>query len=51
MNEAMTKIQRLYGTESNLKGMSAEKRKAERQQHAKPILDELYEWMTTQLVK
>ncbi|WP_414486360.1 IS66 family transposase [Vibrio anguillarum] len=33
-----------------LKGACAEKRKAERQEHAKPILDELYEWMTTQKV-
>ncbi len=30
--------------------MSAEQRKTERQLHAKPILDELYKWMTTQQV-
>ncbi len=49
-DKALAKIQKLYGIESRLKGESAEKRKAERQQHAKPILDELYEWMTTQQV-
>ncbi|MDH5983338.1 IS66 family transposase, partial [Vibrio aestuarianus] len=49
-DNALAKIQKLYGIESRLKGESAEKRKAERQQHAKPILDELYEWMTTQQV-
>ncbi|TMX55087.1 IS66 family transposase, partial [Photobacterium damselae] len=36
--------------ESRLKGSSAEQRKVERQKYAKPILDELYEWMTTQQV-
>ena len=46
----LPKIQKLYGIESRLKGESAEKRKSERKQHAKPILDELYEWMTTQKV-
>ncbi|ABU70597.1 hypothetical protein M892_04990 [Vibrio campbellii ATCC BAA-1116] len=35
---------------STLKGASLEKRKTERQQHAKPILDELYKWTTTQQV-
>ncbi|MDO6528246.1 IS66 family transposase, partial [Motilimonas sp. 1_MG-2023] len=49
-DKALAKIQKLYGIESRLNGESAEKRKAERQQHAKPILDELYEWMTTQQV-
>ncbi len=41
--EVLAKIQKLYGIESRLKGASAEKWKAERQEHAKPILDELYE--------
>jgi len=49
-DKALAKIQKLYGIESHLKGASVETRKAERQQHAKPILDELYEWMTTQQV-
>ena len=49
-DKALAKIQKLYGIESRLKGATVETRKAERQQHAKPILDELYEWMTTQQV-
>lgn len=49
-DSTLAKIQKLHGIESRLKGASAEKRKAERQEHAKPILDELYEWMTTQKV-
>lgn len=49
-DKALAKIQKLYGIESRLKGESAEKRRAERQTDAKPILDELYEWMTTQKV-
>ncbi|TLS78181.1 IS66 family transposase [Photobacterium damselae subsp. damselae] len=49
-DNALSKIQKLYGIESRLKGASAEQRKAERQKYAKPILDELYEWMTTQQV-
>nr|AKN39309.1 Mobile element protein [Vibrio sp. FF_286]AKN40035.1 Mobile element protein [Vibrio tasmaniensis] len=47
---ALSKTQKLYGIESRLKGASIETRKAERQRHAKPILDEMYEWMTTQQV-
>ena len=49
-DKALAKIQKLYGIESRLKGASVETRKAERQQYAKPILDELYEWMTIQQV-
>lgn len=41
-NKTLAKIQKLYGIESRLKGASAEKRKVERQAHAKPILDEFY---------
>ncbi len=49
-DKALAKIQKLYGIESRLKDLSVEKRKTERQLHAKPILDELYEWMTSQQV-
>ncbi|MFL7039384.1 IS66 family transposase [Vibrio lentus] len=49
-DKALAKIQKLYGIESRLKGATVETRKAERQQHAKPILDELYDWMTSQQV-
>ena len=49
-DKALAKIQKLYGIESRLKGATVETRKAERQQHAKPILDELHDWMTSQQV-
>jgi len=49
-DKALAKIQKLYGIELRLKGASVATRKAERQLHAKPILDELYERMTTQQV-
>ncbi len=49
-DKALAKIQKLYGIESRLKGAPAKERKAERQAYAKPILDELYQWMTTQKV-
>jgi len=49
-DKALAKIQKLYGIESRLKGASAEKRKVERQEHTKPILDDLHEWMTIQQV-
>lgn len=50
VDKALAKIQKLYGIESRLKGAPVEKRKAERQAYSKPILDELYQWMTTQKV-
>ena len=50
VDTALAKIQKLYGIESRLKGLSADERKAEREKCAKPILDELYEWLTTQRV-
>ncbi|WP_284186116.1 IS66 family transposase [Vibrio algivorus] len=49
-DKALAKIQKLYGIESGLKGVSVDKRKTERQRQAKPILDDLYEWMTSQQV-
>ncbi|TOK36755.1 IS66 family transposase [Vibrio parahaemolyticus] len=49
-DKALAQIQKLYGIESRLKGASVETRQAERQTYAKPILDELYQWMTTQKV-
>ncbi|MFS1982367.1 IS66 family transposase [Vibrio breoganii] len=49
-DKALAKIQKLYGIESRLKGAPAQERKAERRALAKPILDELYQWMTTQKV-
>ncbi|WP_210498043.1 IS66 family transposase, partial [Vibrio crassostreae] len=45
-DKALAKIQKLSRIESRLKGAPAQERKAERQALAKPILDELYQWMT-----
>lgn len=50
LGNQLAQIPKLYGIESRLKGASVEKRQVERQTHAKPILDELYEWMMTQKV-
>lgn len=47
---ALAKIQKLYALESRLKLASAEKRWSERQSSAKPMLDDLYEWLTMQKV-
>ncbi len=50
-DKTLVKIPKLYRIRLRLKGASAEKRKVECQEHAKPILNELYEWMTTQQVR
>uniref|UniRef100_UPI00399F1C0E IS66 family transposase n=1 Tax=Thaumasiovibrio sp. DFM-14 TaxID=3384792 RepID=UPI00399F1C0E len=47
---ALAKIQKLYALEARLKGSSAEQRLVERQTQAKPILDELHQWLTSQKV-
>ena len=47
---ALAKIQKLYALETRLKEKSALERMAERQKLAKPILDELHNWLTSQKV-
>ncbi|NAW68425.1 IS66 family transposase, partial [Vibrio sp. V27_P1S3P104] len=47
---ALAKIQKLYALESRLKLASVEERWSERQSRAKPLLDDLYDWLTTQKV-
>ncbi len=47
---ALAKIQKLYALESRLKYASVEERWSERQSKAKPMLDELYDWLTSQKV-
>jgi transposase len=47
---ALAKIQKLYALESRLKLASVEERWAERQAQAKPMLDDFYDWLTTQKV-
>lgn len=47
---ALAKIQKLYALESRLKLASAEARWSERQSKANPMLDDLYDWLTSQKV-
>ncbi|HFG2029827.1 TPA: IS66 family transposase [Vibrio cholerae] len=47
---ALAKIQKLYALESRLKLASVEERWSERQSNAKPMLDDLYDWLTSQKV-
>lgn len=47
---ALAKIQKLYALESRLKLASVEERWAERQAQAKLMLDDFYDWLTTQKV-
>ncbi|MFA0039275.1 IS66 family transposase [Vibrio chagasii] len=46
----LAKIQKLYALETRLKGKSAKEKMAERQKLAKPILDDLHKWLTSQKV-
>ncbi|MGF1728462.1 IS66 family transposase [Photobacterium kasasachensis] len=47
---ALAKIQKLYALETRLKGLPAAERLAERQKLAKPMLDDLYQWLISQKV-
>lgn len=47
---ALANIQKLYALESRLKLASVEERWSERQSRAKPMLDDLYDWLTTQKI-
>ncbi|HCG6791060.1 TPA: IS66 family transposase, partial [Vibrio parahaemolyticus] len=47
---ALAKIQKLYALESRLKLTSAEESWSERQSSAKPMLDDFYDWLTSQKV-
>jgi transposase len=49
--EALERIGRLYVIEKAIRGRSAEERRAQRQQHAVPILAELHTWMIEQSVQ
>lgn len=46
----LAKIQKLYALESRLKLTAADERQRERQAHAKPMLDDLYQWLTSQKI-
>ena len=49
--EAIKQIAQLYGVEKGVRGQSPQIRLASRQEHAKPIFDELEEWLHAQLPK
>lgn len=47
--EALSRIGVLYDIENRIRGMSADERRTLRQQHARPILDELKAWIEATL--
>jgi transposase len=49
--EALTRIAALYAIEKRIRGRTADERQAERQIHAKPIIDTLKPWLEYQLRK
>ena len=49
--EAIRRIAQLYGVEKQARGQSPEARAALRQENAKPIFDDLEEWLRDQLPK
>ncbi len=44
----LAKIQKLYALEARIKGCTAAKRLSERQEHAIPILNDLFQWLSKQ---
>lgn len=44
--DALRRFGRIYGVESELKGFSDEERRAQRQRLAKPLWDELHQWLS-----
>ena len=48
-NEALLRIQRLYGIEKEIRGQSADQRRETRQAKAKPIVEVLRPWLEHQL--
>ena len=48
--EALTRIRKLYEIESDIRGQLPEQRKAQRQQHSKPVLQELHDWLRATLL-
>jgi transposase len=49
--EALARIGRLYEIEADIRGRSADERRAERQARAKPIIDDLKPWLERQLLR
>lgn len=48
-DEALRQIQALYVIEAEIRGLPPDKRKQQRQLHAKPLLDTLHDWMSRTL--
>jgi len=48
-NEALKRIAELYAVETEIRGRSADERRALRQEKSRPILDELEPWLRTKL--
>jgi transposase len=49
--EALSRIGKLYEIEADIRGRSADERRAERQSRSKPITDELKPWLEKQLAR
>jgi transposase len=47
--QAVNRINALYDIERQIKGRPPDERQSYREQHAKPLVDDLYEWLDTQL--
>jgi len=47
--EALRRIAELYAVEADIRGQPAEHRRAERQQHSRPLVEALHGWLTEQL--
>lgn len=47
--EALRRIAELYAIEDDIRGTPAEHRRAERQQHSRPLVEALHDWLTEQL--
>src|SRR3954452_24311812 len=49
--EALRRIGELYAIEAEVRGRSAEERRAVRQERSKPVVDTLHTWLTVQLAR
>ena len=47
--EALRRIAQLYAIEDDIRGTAAEHRRAERQQHSRPLVEALHGWLVAQL--
>ena len=48
-SEALTRIGALYGVETDIRGRSAEARRAVRQERSRPVIDAMQPWLRTRL--